>query len=64
VARVNLEGEYEVSLRSVGDVDVAKICERYGGGGHAKAAGMKVKEHVFNGWIVRTQKPSKWKHHK
>lgn len=30
------------SLRSVGDVDVAKIAERYGGGGHKNASGFTV----------------------
>jgi len=31
--------EVHVSLRSDGTVDVSKICEKYGGGGHKKAAG-------------------------
>ncbi len=35
-------GEYRVSLRSKGDVDVAKIAERYGGGGHKNAAGLSI----------------------
>jgi len=35
--------EYRVSLRSKGDVDVAKIAERFGGGGHKNAAGFKVR---------------------
>lgn len=30
------------SLRSIGDVDVAKIAERYGGGGHKNASGFTV----------------------
>ncbi|MGN1022331.1 MAG: bifunctional oligoribonuclease/PAP phosphatase NrnA [Lachnospiraceae bacterium] len=33
---------YKVSLRSNGDVDVAKVAERFGGGGHARAAGCTV----------------------
>ncbi|MBI4193128.1 MAG: hypothetical protein HY536_00695 [Candidatus Colwellbacteria bacterium] len=33
-----------VSLRSSGDVDVAKIATRYGGGGHTSAAGFRVTE--------------------
>src|SRR5512134_1007062 len=33
-------GRIKVSLRSVGDVDVASFARRYGGGGHTKAAGV------------------------
>ena len=36
-------GGINVSLRSKGDVDVAVIAERYGGGGHQHAASIKVK---------------------
>lgn len=32
-------GRVKVSFRSVGDVDVAELAERFGGGGHRKAAG-------------------------
>ncbi len=32
-------GRIKVSLRSVGDVDVARMAESFGGGGHRKAAG-------------------------
>jgi phosphoesterase RecJ-like protein len=32
-------GRIKVSFRSVGDVDVAKLAERFAGGGHRKAAG-------------------------
>lgn len=35
-------GGVNVSLRSKGDVDVAAIAERYGGGGHKHAASIKV----------------------
>ena len=31
--------EYKVSLRSNGKVDVAKVAEFFGGGGHMRAAG-------------------------
>lgn len=31
--------EYKASLRSNGPVDVSKVCEYFGGGGHVKAAG-------------------------
>lgn len=30
---------YRVSMRSNGDFDVSKVCARFGGGGHARAAG-------------------------
>lgn len=36
------ENEYRVSLRSKGDINVAKVAERYGGGGHRNAAGLKI----------------------
>jgi phosphoesterase RecJ-like protein len=31
-----------VSLRSKGQVDVARFAEQFGGGGHARAAGLKL----------------------
>jgi len=34
-------GPVRVSLRSKGQVDVARFCEKFGGGGHARAAGLK-----------------------
>lgn len=34
------QGRIKVSLRSVGGVDVAAFANRFGGGGHAKAAGL------------------------
>ncbi len=34
--------QWKVSLRSNGAVDVSKVCEQYGGGGHARAAGCTV----------------------
>ena len=36
------QGRVKVSLRSVGDVDVAAFAKTYGGGGHTKAAGLSV----------------------
>jgi phosphoesterase RecJ-like protein len=33
---------FRVSLRSKGDIDVAKIAENFGGGGHKNAAGMSM----------------------
>ena len=35
-------GPVRVSLRSKGQVDVARFAERFGGGGHARAAGLKL----------------------
>jgi len=35
-------GRFRVSLRSKGAVDVAKFAEQFGGGGHARAAGLKI----------------------
>ena len=34
------QGRIKVSLRSIGDVDVAAFAKRWGGGGHTKAAGV------------------------
>lgn len=34
--------KYRVSLRSKGDVNVARVAEKFGGGGHANAAGCSV----------------------
>lgn len=35
-------GEIRVSLRSKGTVDVARFAESFGGGGHARAAGLRI----------------------
>ncbi|KXK04792.1 MAG: exopolyphosphatase-like protein [Acidobacteria bacterium OLB17] len=35
-------GKYRVSLRSKGSINVAKIAEKFGGGGHRNAAGLQV----------------------
>jgi phosphoesterase RecJ-like protein len=35
-------GPIRVSLRSKGHVDCAKFAEQFGGGGHARAAGLKL----------------------
>jgi phosphoesterase RecJ-like protein len=39
-------GPVRVSLRSKGQIDVAKFAEQFGGGGHARAAGLKVEGDV------------------
>jgi nanoRNase/pAp phosphatase (c-di-AMP/oligoRNAs hydrolase) len=36
-------GNITVSLRSIGEVDVAAMAEKYGGGGHKNAAAIRVK---------------------
>ena len=36
------DNEYRVSLRSKGDINVAKVAERFGGGGHKNASGLRV----------------------
>lgn len=36
------DGPVRVSLRSKGQVDVARFAEKFGGGGHARAAGLKL----------------------
>jgi bifunctional oligoribonuclease and PAP phosphatase NrnA len=36
------QGRVKVSLRSVGDIDVAAFAKVYGGGGHTKAAGLSL----------------------
>lgn len=36
------DGKVSISLRSIGETDVATIAEKYGGGGHKNAAGINV----------------------
>ena len=36
------ENTYRVSLRSKGDINVARVAERWGGGGHRNAAGLRI----------------------
>ena len=43
-------GRVKASFRSVGDVDVAALAERFGGGGHVKAAGAS-----FDGPLAQAQ---------
>ena len=40
---------YRVSLRSKGDINVAKVAERWGGGGHRNAAGLRIE----GGWDAK-----------
>ena len=34
--------EYRVSLRSKGDINVARVAEKFGGGGHRNASGLRI----------------------
>lgn len=36
------EGSYRVSLRSKGNVNVAQVAEKFGGGGHRNASGLRI----------------------
>lgn len=38
------EGAWHISMRSVGDFDVSKLAEQYGGGGHKNAASVRFTE--------------------
>jgi phosphoesterase RecJ-like protein len=44
-------GRIKVSFRSTGDIDVGKLAEGYGGGGHKNAAGAS-----FDGELAEVQK--------
>ncbi|MCS7164321.1 MAG: DHHA1 domain-containing protein, partial [Thermodesulfovibrio sp.] len=37
------EGLLKVSIRSKGELDISKIAEEFGGGGHKNAAGYRIK---------------------
>jgi phosphoesterase RecJ-like protein len=37
-------GSFKVSLRSRNDLDCARLAERFGGGGHKRAAGLLLRE--------------------
>jgi bifunctional oligoribonuclease and PAP phosphatase NrnA len=39
-------GPIRVSLRSKGSIDVAKFAEQFGGGGHARASGLKINSSI------------------
>lgn len=51
---------YKVSLRSNYDVDVCKICEAFGGGGHIKASGCKIKGELEDVIHKLTNEVLKW----
>lgn len=41
------DGQFQYSLRSVGDFDVSEIAKKYGGGGHKNAAGFEARTLLF-----------------
>lgn len=47
VATVFKNGTWKLSFRSEGKVDVSEIAKKFGGGGHAEAAGAEMKELPF-----------------
>ncbi|HHV39418.1 MAG TPA: bifunctional oligoribonuclease/PAP phosphatase NrnA [Tepidimicrobium sp.] len=40
------EAEVKVSMRSKGEIDVSKICSKFGGGGHLRAAGCTIYDSI------------------
>lgn len=54
------DGEFKVSLRSNYDVDVCKICNTFGGGGHIKASGCCIKGNVEEVINALSNEVSKW----
>ncbi len=46
-------GEIRVQLRSSKSVDVSKIAQKYGGGGHKQAAGFSLKTGEKNPWRIK-----------
>ena len=45
-------GTYSISYRTIKEnIDVGQVAKRYGGGGHQKAAGLKVKPHLVTQFI-------------
>ena len=52
-AREKDDGSYKISTRSSCDIDVAKICAIFGGGGHAGAAGCSVTPDEVDAAVAR-----------
>ena len=56
VLREEADGEIKCSLRTTKDnIDVSKLAKRFGGGGHAGAAGFSLRGRLIrteNGWTV------------
>lgn len=53
LAREKDDGSYKISTRSACDIDVAKICALFGGGGHAGAAGCSVDPENVDDTVAR-----------
>ena len=47
------KGFFRVSMRSVGEIDVAAVCATFGGGGHKRAAGCSVEANDIDGAIEK-----------
>ena len=43
IRQPSADNVFRVSMRSVGDIDISKICASFGGGGHKRAAGCTIK---------------------
>lgn len=52
-ARERTPGAYKISTRSTGDIDMARICAIFGGGGHVGAAGCSVTADEVDGAVKR-----------
>jgi phosphoesterase RecJ-like protein len=46
LVKQNMEGQIRCSLRSKGEVNVSKIAQSFGGGGHVSAAGFRSKDSI------------------
>lgn len=55
-AREKDDGSYKISTRSSCEIDVAKICNIFGGGGHSGAAGCSVAPHEVENAVERIVK--------
>lgn len=47
------DGSWSYSLRTIKDIDCSALAKKYGGGGHKKAAGFKLKFNLFDNPIDR-----------
>ncbi|MBD9208850.1 MAG: hypothetical protein EGQ30_05700 [Clostridiales bacterium] len=53
LARERTPGVFKISTRSTGDIDMARICAMFGGGGHVGAAGCSVPADEVDGAIEK-----------
>lgn len=54
------DGNTKVSVRAIPGYDAAAICEKFGGGGHAGAAGCSVKEPLLQAAMTVEQAMTEW----